>query len=293
MAPRRRFTPPRLRRRPPVYRSRLVVPALLLAACVPTPHERMRAAALPAPVTPAPAGPDVPLLAEVPAPVPEDPTLLDLAVPGHKPAVVSIPPGATSRRPVLVATHGAGGTPEAHCSYWQALVGETAFVLCPRGVTMDVHAPPAERGYFYPAHPALGREVRAALDALAARFPDRIDAEGAIYAGYSQGATMGALVFGSDPAPFTAAVLIEGGVEEWTTRSARAFKERGGRRVVFACGRRSCADAARRSAGVLERAGVESRVVDATGAGHTYGGAVREGVTAALPFVFGGDGRWR
>ena len=223
----------------------------------------------------------------------EDPTLLDLAVPGHASAVVSVPPEVGSRRPVLVATHGAGGTPEAHCSFWQALVGGTAFVLCPRGVTMDVYAPPSERGYFYPAHPALGREVRAALDALAARFPDRVDREGAVYAGYSQGATMGALVFAGEPAPFIAAVLIEGGVEEWTLRRARAFKERGGQRVLFACGRQSCADAARRAAGVLEQAGVPSRIVDATGAGHTYGGRVREGVRAALPFVFGGDPRWR
>jgi predicted esterase len=192
-----------------------------------------------------------------------------------------------------VATHGAGGTPEAECAFWRDLVGGTAFVLCPRGVTMDVYAPPEDRGYFYPAHPALGREVRAALAALDARFPDRVDREGAVYAGFSQGATMGTLVFASAPAPFAAVVLIEGGVDEWTVRSARHFKEGGGKRVLFACGRRSCADAARRSAGYLTRAGVESRVVDASGAGHTYGGAVREGLAAALPFVFGGDARWR
>jgi predicted esterase len=159
-------------------------------------------------------------------------------------------------------------------------------------VTVDGYAPPNERSYFYPAHPALGREVRAALSALVARFPDRVDVGHAIYAGFSQGATMGALFFAHDPAPFATEVLIEGGAEEWSLASARAFKEGGGRRVLFACGRRTCATAARRSASLLARAGVETRVVDATGAGHTYDGAVRKGVAQALPFVFGDDPRW-
>jgi hypothetical protein len=87
-------------------------------------------------------------------------------------------------------------------------------------------------------------------------------------------------------------VLVEGGVEEWTAQSARAFKEGGGRRVVFACGRRVCTDAARRSAALLARAGVESRLVDRSGAGHTYGGAVREGVAESFPWVVAGDARW-
>jgi pimeloyl-ACP methyl ester carboxylesterase len=176
---------------------------------------------------------------------------------------------------------------------WRELVGDDVFILCPRGVTMDVYAPPDARGYFYPAHPALGREVHDAIEALAARFPDRVVQEGAIYAGFSQGATMGALAFSSEPAPFSTAVLIEGGAEQWTLRNARAFKAGGGRRVLFACGRRVCTDAARRSAAYLARAGIESRVVDANGAGHTYEGAVREGVAQALPFALGDDPRWQ
>lgn len=229
--------------------------------------------------------------AEPPAPAP----LVDLPVPGHRPAVVSVPPGLDPEgapRPLLVATHGARGTPEKLCALWREAVGELAFVLCPRGVTMDVYAPPESRGYFYPSHPALEREVRAALAALAERFPGRVDAARAVYAGFSQGAVMGALSFSARPAPFAGLVLIEGGDEEWSLHGARTFAAGGGQRVLFACGRARCAAAAKRSAGYLRRAGVEGRVVDASGAGHTYEGIVREGVLAAFPWLVGDDARW-
>jgi predicted esterase len=135
--------------------------------------------------------------------------------------------------------------------------------------------------------------VRAALAALLARFPDRVDPDRALYAGFSQGATMGALVFSRDPAPFAGALLIEGGAEEWSLHNARTFKAGGGRRVLFACGRKSCAEAARRSAGYLERVGVDARVVDKSGAGHTIEGPVREGVAEAFSWLVGDDPRWR
>jgi hypothetical protein len=62
--------------------------------------------------------------------------------------------------------------------------------------------------------------------------------------------------------------------------------------VLFACGRRVCADPARRSAAHLERAGVAARLVDTSGAGHTNGGAVREGLVEALPWLLEGDERY-
>jgi len=266
--------------------SATLAAALLVAGCARS-SGPVRAAGTP---TAAPAR-DVGAIAPPPVEAPD--VLVDLPVPGHAPAVVAVPRESGAGRPVLVATHGAGGTPEAHCAFWRELIGGAAFVLCPRGVTMDVLLPPAERGYFYPAHPALAREVRAALGALVARFAGRVDVERALYAGFSQGAIMGAIAFSRDPAPFAGAVLIEGGAEEWSVHNARTFRAGGGRRVVFACGHPRCAAAARRSAGYLRREGVESRVVDASGAGHTLDGAVREGVARELPWLLEGDARWR
>lgn len=285
--------------------------AWIAAGCVPVRAlPSVEAGAESAPVTsviapPRPAPPEdhiIPAAPPGPPPLAVTAPFVELVVPSHAPAVVSVPMGATSPRPLLVATHGAGGTPEAHCSFWRAIVGDAAFVLCPRGVTSDVHAPPGERGYFYPTHHALEREVALAVAALRERFGPHVDPNRPIYAGFSQGATMGALFVARpprppepdrrDPPPFAGAILIEGGFDEWTLASARAFKAASGERVVFACGRAKCVDGAKRSAGYLRKAGVETVVIHAEGAGHTYEGAVKGRVEEAFPWVIEGDARW-
>jgi predicted esterase len=230
-----------------------------------------------------------------PPPLTADAEIIDLPVEGHRAAVVSVPLGATSPRPLLVIAHGAGGRPEPHCAFWRELLGSRGFLLCPRGALLGAYAEPADQGFFYPDHLALAREVSAARAALRARFGEYLDDRAPIYVGFSQGATMGALAFVKRPADFARLVLIEGGSgesDEWTINGARAFREGGGERVLFACGRASCAAAAQRSATYLDKAGLPARVVHARGAGHTYGGAVAEVVTSALPWVLEGDPRW-
>jgi predicted esterase len=248
------------------------------------------AAPIPGPIT-IPAAPpptsSPPLTAEA--------AVIDLPVEGHRPAVVSVPLGATSPRPLVVIAHGAGGRPEPHCAFWRELLGSRGFLLCPRGVLLGADAEPENQGFFYPDHHALAREVTAAVDALRARFGEHLDDRAPIYVGFSQGATMGALAFVKRPAAFARLVLIEGGVgesDECTINAARAFHEGGADRVLFACGRASCFSAAQRSLTYLEKAGLPGRVVHARGAGHTYGGAVADAVVSALPWVLEGDPRW-
>jgi predicted esterase len=225
-------------------------------------------------------------------PLEGEPTI-DLPLSWGEPAFVSLPLGATSPQPVLVATHGAGGRPEYHCGLWRQIAGGTGFIVCPRGFPMNRSDP--HTGYFYDGHPALGREIEAALSALSERFGAHVAADRPIFSGYSQGASMGALVLPRHSARFARAVLWEGGVgqyQEWNVAVAERFRDNGAERVLMACGQPKCQAAARTTAGYFERAGLEVRLVYVPGAGHTAGGRLAEEVAGAFGWLVAGDPRW-
>jgi predicted esterase len=218
----------------------------------------------------------------------------DLEVPGHAPAVVSLPLGAT-RRPVIVATHGAGDRAEYHCELWRAIVGNRGFVVCPRGRRTDNRVPHAHASYYYPDHHALGREVLAALAALRERYGEHVDTSAAVYTGFSQGAIQGAPVIVLNPDVFPRAALVEGGhgsYREWSRYSARKYRKGGGKRILFACGGPRCVTSARTSARHLERTGVATRVVHAEGAGHSYGEAMQAELERSFSWLVEDDPRW-
>jgi predicted esterase len=222
-------------------------------------------------------------------------TTVVLPVPGHTDAVVVLPMGA-GRKPVLVATHGAWDRAEGHCAIWSGIVRGRGFILCPQGRRVDNRVPPAESMYYYPDHHVLDRELVATLDALASHFPDRADTVGAVYAGFSQGAIMGASILPKRPATFPRAILVEGGHNhygEWSLGSARAFQRGGGKRVFFACGGPWCNQNAQGVSRLLAKAGLEARVGYAEGAGHTMGGGVEKHLEDGFAWVIEGDPRWR
>lgn len=294
MSPRRLRGPPR-----PPARSRLVALAVIVfpiaGACAPI--AALVDSASPLRARESERSPEPAATLDPPLPPLQSPSpWVDLLVPGRGAAVVSLPLGATTPRPVVVAAHGAGDRPEWQCQAWRRIVGDRAFVLCPRGHSMDPRAPADEVGYFYTTHLDLGREITAALAALAARYPSHADTVAPVYAGFSQGAIMGALLLPRHPAGFARAVLIEGGYggfQEWNLRAARLFREHGGQAVLLACGRLQCAEQARTSAGYMQREGLEARVLHAPGAGHTYGGEVQDQVAGAFEWMVSGDHRFQ
>ncbi|HKY40647.1 MAG TPA: hypothetical protein VJN18_32150, partial [Polyangiaceae bacterium] len=218
-----------------------------------------------------------------------------LAVPGHDPAVVSVPRPATIRQPLLVAAHGAWDRPEPHCERWRRVVGDRAFILCPRGRRTNQQVPHAHAAYYYPDHFALAREALAAIEALSARYPDQLDASAAVWAGFSQGAIHGALVIVLHPQTFPRAVLVEGGngfFDEWSPSAAHKYSRAGGERVLFGCGSRDCVRTADRCAGYLERAGVDTRVTHAEGAGHSLGEAMEQSLRKSFTWLVADDARW-
>jgi predicted esterase len=212
-------------------------------------------------------------------------TLRRLAVPGFEPALLFTPAGATPR-PLVVAAHGAGGGPEWECEYWRRLTRGRAFVLCLNGTPLGG----SYSGFYFRDHRALEREWVAAEQAARAAEPRILPSSG-IYAGFSQGATMGTAVLARHSAAFPYGVLIEGFMP-WNVPAARQFVRAGGRRLLLACGSKECAAVAKTSVHWLEVAHAEARSEYAPGAGHTPAGLVMEQIAAALPWLLQGDPHW-
>jgi hypothetical protein len=165
-----------------------------------------------------------------PGPTPaEAPTerVRELPVEGFLPALLFSPAGSEQAR-LIVATHGAGGAPEWECDYWRQLSAGSAFLLCLRGKSMGGGS------YYYPNHHELDGELRAAERAARAAEARILPGDG-VYAGFSQGASMGSAIVARHAATFPYVVLIEG-FELWNIPRARSFARAGGRRVLFACG---------------------------------------------------------
>lgn len=195
------------------------------------------------------------------------PTVLSVPLEGM-PSPLLVLPAEQRPVPLIIGGHGAGGSPEWNCEWLSWLLDESAVLLCLRGTPMDRHGD----SFYYPEHHSLDKWLSAALDYVKQQYTERLDGR-SVYVAYSQGATMGALAL-QDDAEIPNLLLVEGGVDGWSATRSRRFAQKGGRRVYFACGTRSCHNKAKSAAVQLERANVEVRVHHAEGAGHTPGGKV-------------------
>lgn len=245
-----------------------------------------------------------PALAEEPRlpPLPAGPGFAHLPVAGYLPAVVAWPAVAAADGdekaarplPVVVAAHGSFDQPEWNCEVFQRVVRGSAVVVCPRGrLRWDTPAEPRLLRFYFPSTGGwLGREVEAARKTLSETFKARVAAAPGVYAGFSQGAIMGAPLAISAPARFPRLLLVEGGHDAWTSSSAQVYARGGGKRVLFACGRASCNAGAQQAAAQLVRAGVAARVVYSPDQGHTYDGGVQKEMTAAFGWLVEDDPRF-
>jgi predicted esterase len=222
------------------------------------------------------------------APVEDDATQrgpLELEVAGFGPAVVVLPSASARPAPILVAAHGAGDSPEWQCEHWGPVARGRYFVLCPRGTSLG------GGGYYYANHFALERELLAALAAVERSYGSSVRPDGGVYTGYSQGATMGALMILEHGAKFPYLVLVEGGTAEWSASRAKKYAASGGKSVALVCGGSNCMKRATSSAKILERAGLRARAEHAEGGGHTYVGVVGERATELLENWLFAEGR--
>jgi pimeloyl-ACP methyl ester carboxylesterase len=258
-----------------------------------SPREALASAAAPSRSSP-PEVPAVPAGApeSEPGPLQAELPFVDLSIEGYPAAIVSLPLGARRRRPVLVATHGNFDRPEWQCVVWREIVGDRAFVLCPRGFARPDSPPGDDARFSYHTNQTLEREVSAGLAALRSRFPAHADVDQPLYTGFSLGAIMGVHIAARNPAEYPRLLLVEGGHEEWTPASAAAFAKGGGRRVLFVCSQAWCENAARVAERRLLAAGVAARVVRGPDVGHRYDGPTAETTKRVLSWAIEDDPRW-
>ncbi|WP_394841182.1 hypothetical protein LZC95_29440 [Pendulispora brunnea] len=226
----------------------------------------------------APEAPEAPSTAL--APLAAEEPYAQLEVEGFGAAVVSLPLGAVEPRPIVLATHGNYDRPEWQCEVWRAIVADSAFVLCPRGIARRDSPSPKDIRFTYSNGKVLAREISAGLAALRARFGAYIADAPIVYTGFSLGAILGAsFAMGpKDATPYERLVLIEGGHDAWTPETAKRYAGAGGKKVLFACGQAGSFPSARKAAAHLEAAGVQTRIVGVKSAGHTYDGPVAKAV---------------
>lgn len=211
-----------------------------------------------------------------------EPIRAELPVEGAFPLLTWAPSGSEAR-PLVISAHGAGCLAEEHCEYFWRLLQGRAIVACLRGEPLFRNRP--ERGFYFRDHLALARELEGAARVLRAHFGGRLQDDWT-YAGYSQGATMGALLLPDSPLGFAQVLLIEGGGEGMSRSAAERLRAKGTERLLFACGTTGCRDRAGRVAEALDAVGIDARVAFGQGAGHTYLGPVETTVLAEAAWLW-------
>jgi hypothetical protein len=224
-------------------------------------------------------------------PIPADPLFTNLAVAGFPEAVVSVPNGATSRRPVVIVLHGSGDRPDWNCDAWRHITGAYGFVLCPRGTYVPGESTSNDRRYTHRGGAYLHAHIDAALHALEERFGAYVDSDQPVVTGFSLGATEIGQLAASDPRRFPRVAQLEGGHGVWTPSAIDGFLHGGGQRVLFGCGSSWCVSPAKAAAARLEKAGASAHVVFAA-VGHTNDRPLQEALMGELAWFLAGDVRW-
>lgn len=225
----------------------------------------------------------------LPPPLASTEEVVSLAVEGFRDAAVSLPHGATDKRPVIVALHGNYDRPEWQCEVWRDALRPRAFILCPRGMPRgDVSA--REDRWTYGAVRDLAREVQAGMDALVRRYPDYVDRTNPVLIGFSLGAILTVHWLGQEDFPFRRMVLVEGGHAGWSAKRSKALTPDG--RVLFACGQGACRATTAAAVRALQKQGVASEGVGVNDAGHTYDGKVASAVQSRWNWLVDGDPRF-
>jgi pimeloyl-ACP methyl ester carboxylesterase len=214
-----------------------------------------------------------------------------LPVANHPDAWMSLPTGATGKRPVVVVVHGAGDRPDWQCGGWRRATGEYPFVVCPRGAYAPGDSTKSDVRYTHRGGATLLAYIDASLAALQERYPDYVDTSSPVLAGFSLGASEILALAVQDPGRFPRIALVEGATDPWTDARIDAYVAGGGLRVLFGAGQRANEAAAKASAKRLIARGLGARVVYAP-VNHTFEPPLEDAIGGELAWWLAGDARW-
>jgi predicted esterase len=139
---------------------------------------------------------------------------------------------------------------------------------------------------------AVKNAIARALRASEAKYPGHVAEGPRVYAGFSQGAILGASVVEAAPEAYPRVVFLEGLGDIASRRFTRAFKANGGQRIVLACSQAGCEGGRRAAKVALDRAGIDAKVVYAGAIGHTINEPVIAAMREAVPWLLEGDALW-
>lgn len=193
-----------------------------------------------------------------------------LEVPGFPDAFYYRPRGR-GMKPVLVYLHGRGANPAEDCRKWAHVATQFGWVLCPSG--------PEDRGdgaRGWANNPtAGGQDIKAALDALRAKYKRRVQLHGNVLIGFSEGAFIAMQVGLHDPQTWSRWLILAANDQYWFGDAKIVLEENRRRikKVYLLTGESDeVAPNTLRVADMLKAAKVPHRVRIAQGMGHEVPG---------------------
>ncbi|WP_394839435.1 hypothetical protein LVJ94_21345 [Pendulispora rubella] len=203
-----------------------------------------------------------------------------------KAGFAAIPLGSTGKRPLVVALHAAMDHPGMACAEWRGMFGPEAFIVCPYGEKVNAKA------YAWGDPKRLRASIERVLAAAEARYPQRIDRSGAVWASYSQSGMLSAHALALPGMGFRYAALFEGVPRDLAPLRA-AFQHAGIRRALFASQQRGWTWKHRAAAEALAPAIEAKHILVGDGTwGHFIRGETIERMRQALPWLTAGDPVW-
>jgi predicted esterase len=211
-----------------------------------------------------------------------------LELPDKGYAYVCPPLGATGRRPIVVAMHGAGDNPGFMCSAWRSITDGYPFVVAPAGT------PVGGGMHSWGSADQLQKRALEAIDVVEKRWPEHVEIGApVVYTAFSQGATTAGPLLVKHGERFPRVVLTEGGHHVFEdAQVARSFARAGGERVLFSCSTGGCVGGFKASVATLTKANVRAQIDDAGPLGHSIPPQAREGLNRQLPFLVEGLRGW-